>query len=151
MTIYKIGRRKNITLATIIGMVGILFSVQVLASYREGISDGAFAAFSSELDRIEKGKHTGTAIAEIGAARKMIADGRRLFREGSIRRSAIIVERLPVQITLIRALIGAETALHDAQKMERNLRAMRRSLEMLHARYTKMLSLVSPGEKGEKK
>jgi hypothetical protein len=132
-------------------ILGAFFSMQVFASERIGLRDRAFAEFTLELDRIEGGKHIGTAMAEIEVARKMIGDGRLLFREGSIRKSAIIVERLPVQITLIRAIIGAEAALHDAKKIEHDLRVMRRSLELFQARHTKMLSKLPPDRKGEKK
>ncbi len=132
-------------------ILGAFFSMQVFASERIGLRDRAFAKFTLELDRIETRRHIGTAMAEIQVARKMIADGRLLFREGSIRKSAIIVERLPVQITLIRAIIGAEAALHDAKKIEHDLRVMRRSLELFQARHTKMLSKLPPDRKGEEK
>ena len=132
-------------------ILGAFFSMQVFASERIGLRDRAFAEFTLELDRIEGGKHIGTAMAEIEVARKMIGDGRLLFREGSIRKSAIIVERLPVQITLIRAIIGAEAALHNAKKIEHELRVMRRSLKLFQALHKKMLSKLPPDRKGEKK
>lgn len=143
-------------------ILGAFFSMQVFASERIGLRDRAFAEFTLELDRIEGGKHIGTAMAEIEVARKMIGDGKLLFRAGSIRKSAIIVERLPVQITLIRAIIGAEAALHNAKKIEHDLRVMakriehdlrvmRRSLELFQARHTKMLSKLPPDRKGEEK
>ena len=132
-------------------ILGAFFSMQVFASERIGLRDRAFAEFALELDRIEAGRHIGTAMAEIKVARKMIGDGKLLFSEGSLRKSAIIVERLPVQITLIRVLISVEAALHDAKKIEHDLRVMRRSLELFQARHTKMLSKLPPDRKGEKK
>jgi hypothetical protein len=145
------GHLRNLALAIFIAVQSLAFSIPAFSSNRTALSDAAFKSFSSHLDSIEKGKHAAAAMAEIAVARKMIKDGRLLFREGSLRKSAIIAERLPVQITLIKALIGIEIALHDAEHIESELRAMRRYIEILQVRYTEILSKIHPARRGEKK
>ena len=152
------GHWRNLEVAVSVIVLGCLFSMQGFASDRAGLSDAAFGRFASELERIENGKHAAAAIVEIGIAKKLVKDGRLLFREGSIRTSAIIAERLPAQIELIRALIVAETASHDAVRMEREVRDMKLSLDILRKRYNKILSRLTPAvasavrplERGEK-
>ncbi len=107
-------------------------------------SDAAFRNMSTDLDSIEAGEGADAAAEEIARAREWIADGRSLLREGKFRKAAVLAERLPLQLELIRVLVVSAQAIAEATGIERDVLDMERELRVLQVRHRR-LALVRDG------
>ncbi len=101
-------------------------------------SDAAFRKTISDLDSIEAGEGVGAAAEEISQTREWIADGQSLLREGRFKKAAVLAERLPMQLELIRVLVVSAEAIKKATGIEREILEMERELRVLEARHRRL-------------
>jgi hypothetical protein len=142
-------RNRRLRLLSLGGVVCILFSVEVNGADLAKLSHAAFRGFSSELDKTEKLEHAVYATGEISIARKCIEDGGLLLRDGRVRKAAIIAERLPIQLELIRVLVAAAGVLEEAKNVELETVQLERELLRLKTKYDRLsLQFYGKGASG---
>jgi len=98
-----------------------------------------FRRAGADLDAIEQREGAEVAAGEIALARRWIEEGFALLRQGEERRAAVLAERLPVQLTLIRAVLAAREAEDRAEAEEQALVELSERLALLRARYDRLL------------
>jgi hypothetical protein len=98
-----------------------------------------FRRAGADLDKIEQREGAEVAAGEIALARRWIEDGFALLRSGEEKQAAVLAERLPVQLTLIRAVLAAREAEEKAEQEERAADGLREKLELLRARYDRLV------------
>ncbi len=145
-------------LPLLMALMSCLQPAPVLASDLGKLSSAAFKRLSTDLDEIETDEGAHTAAAEIAVARKWIEDGRLLLREGRMRKAAVLAEKLPAQIELIRVIVMAGLVAAEAKSVEKELLLKRKIVIELKARLDRLILLrrgvdaknVEPPAKGAK-
>jgi hypothetical protein len=102
---------------------------------------GEFRRSGTELDRIEEREGAEVAAGEIALARRWIEEGFALLKKGHERQAAVLAERLPVQLNLIRAMLASRLAEVEADREEAEAHELGKSLERLKARYDRLVLL----------
>jgi hypothetical protein len=100
-----------------------------------------FRRSGAELDRIEEREGTEVAAGEIALARRWIEEGFALLKKGRERRAAVLAERLPVQLNLIRAILASRAAEVEADREEAEAHELGKRLALLRARYDRLVLL----------
>ncbi len=103
------------------------------------LSDAAFRRVNVELEKIEKDKGAEAATAEIAIARQWIEQGRLLLREGRVRKAAVVAERFPTELALIRALVAAGAAQDETRRVEEEIHDARNALRRIKSRYNRLV------------
>ena len=98
-----------------------------------------FRRAAADLDDIEQREGAEVAAGEIALARLWIEEGFALLRSGEEKRAAMIAERLPVQLILIRAVLAAREAEEKAEQEEGATSDLREKLKLLEARYDRLV------------
>ncbi len=110
------------------------------------LSDGAFRRLNAELNKIETEKGATAAKGEIVVAEQWIEQGRLLLREGRVRKAAIVAERLPTELALIRILVAAGAALEDVRGVEEEIHTASLALRNIKARYNRLMLRIHGAE-----
>jgi len=111
----------------------------VLASDFGKLSRAAFKRSSTDLDEIEAEEGARAAAAEIAVARKWIEDGRLFLREGRMKKAAVLAEKLPAQIELIRVIVAAGLVAAEATGVEKEILLKKKTLIELKARLDRLM------------
>jgi hypothetical protein len=102
------------------------------------MSADSFNCFQSDINALAAHKHADAASAEIVVARTLIEDGTRRLRRGQRKKAAIIAERLPVQVNLIRILVSAEAAMKESEQLEAQASAIEKELRVIRERLARL-------------
>jgi hypothetical protein len=118
-----------------------LVAVAAIASGDSLLKQAAaeFRRSGAELDKIEEREGAQVAAGEIALARRWIEEGFQLLKGGHEQRAAVLAERLPVQLTLIRAVLAAREAENAADKEEREAHQLRKRMDLLQSRYDRLV------------
>ena len=98
-----------------------------------------FRRAGAELDAIEEGAGAEAVDAEVMLARKWIEDGFTLLKAGERDRAAALAERLPLQLTLIRAMLVVRELEIRAERVEQALIEADQLLSLLKLRYDRLI------------
>lgn len=123
-------------------MCGCALLVASLAAPGDSLLKEAAAEFrraGAELEEIEQQEGAEVAAGEIALARRWIDEGFALLRREAERRAAVLAERLPVQLILIRAVLAAHEAEELAEQEGREAHELSRQLARLKARYDRLV------------
>jgi hypothetical protein len=104
-------------------------------------SAAGFRRASAQLERIEKREDAHVVAGEIEVAKTWIERGFALLREGRHRPAAILAERLPAQINLIRAILSAWAVQEEVVRAQEDLDELERKLKLVQIRYDRLLLL----------
>ncbi len=104
-------------------------------------SAAGFRHASAQLERIEQRKDAHVVAGEIKVAKTWIERGFALLREGRHRRAAILAERLPAQMSLIRTILSAWAVQEEAARAQEDLDELERKLKLVQIRYDRLLLL----------
>lgn len=125
-------------------------SVPVFAQDLAVLSSATFQRWSGEIDQLER-DHTPVdpAAREIVVARQWIEEGLILLGEGKIKNAALIAERMPLQVELIRVLLATGTLLERARSVEDEVADLGKTLLRLKTRYDRLILSKNEPEKGD--
>ena len=98
-----------------------------------------FRRAGADLDQIEEREGAEVAAGEIAVARRWIEEGFSLLRRGEEQHAAVLAERLPFQLRLIRAVLAARAAEEKAEQEERETVEARAELKRVRARYDRLV------------
>ncbi|MDD5308503.1 MAG: hypothetical protein PHU25_14370 [Deltaproteobacteria bacterium] len=98
-----------------------------------------FRDAKAELAAMESEGKSAAAAAEIARARKWIEEGLERLRASDPTKAAVLAERLPPQLRLVRALLDAAREEADADKAELAAHAFSESVRLLQARYDRLV------------
>jgi primosomal protein N'' len=104
-------------------------------------SAAALRRASAQLERIEQREDAHVVAGEIKVAKTWIERGFALLGKGRHRRAAILAERLPAQMSLIRAILSAWAAQQEAVRAQEDLDELERKLKLVQIRYDRLLLL----------
>ena len=104
-------------------------------------SAAGFRHASAQLEKIEQREDAHVVVGEIKVAKTWIEKGFALLREGRHRPAAILAERLPAQINLIRAILSAWAVQEEAVRAQEDLDELERKLKLVQIRYDRLLLL----------
>ncbi len=104
-------------------------------------SAAALRRASAQLEKIEQREDAHVVAGEINVAKAWIEKGFALLREGRRRPAAILAERLPAQINLIRAILSAWAVQEEAARVQEDLDELERKLKLVQSRYDRLLLL----------
>jgi hypothetical protein len=120
----------------------------ILVFTPSGISDPADTRRASlkeilnELDVLEARDGSRAAAAEIELARSWIAEAGDLRRKGRLRAAAVLRERLPSQLELVRVLVSAGETIEKVEGVERENLALEADIRKLRARKARLVARV---------
>ncbi len=125
---------------------GLLLSVQGGAGASQLVTAGAKAldAAEAELDRLPTDDQQ-AAAGEIAQARRWIKEGRMLLQEGKIGSTAVLIERLTPQLTLIRLLIATSRAWDETDRVGHELTSAKQKLQQLRVRHNRLMRWLHGG------
>ncbi|MCP4674214.1 MAG: hypothetical protein GY854_01575 [Deltaproteobacteria bacterium] len=138
-------------LLVLMAFMSCLQQTPTLASDLGKLSRAAFKQLSADLDEIEAEDGARAAAAEIAVARKWIEDGRLFLRDGRMKKAAVLAEKLPAQIGLIRVIVTAGLVAAEAMSVEKEVLLKKKSVLELKARLDRlMLQRRGVDDKGTK-
>ncbi len=93
----------------------------------------------AQLEKLEKEDGALGAKAELQIARDWVKEGFELLRKGKTRKAAVLAERLPAQMVLVRSVMVAAKVEADAKAAEARLQEMEIRARLLRDRYDRLI------------
>ena len=112
------------------------------------LSSATFQRWATQLDQLEKEQKSGDLVAEeMVVARQWIEEGLILLGEGKVKNAALIAERMPLQVELIRVLLATGALLERAAAAEADVDRLGKTLLRLKSRYDRLILSRNGAEK----
>ncbi len=111
----------------------------VFADETDELSKKVFTAFETDLIAVEKSPGAAHAKAEILIAREWIEEGRTNQPKGQEKKAALVAERPPSQLELVKTLATAGAVLERVSEADAEIQAYTDELKLLKARLDRLL------------